>query len=273
MTFSSLLLPKILPLRDRYLRVSTFLGPMTTMAKDPHEGKLNLKDGIYFPRSAFDLPEVGYDEDDTMRFYTGPMTEPLQPLFRTFRTDKKIHWCFIGERVPSPVKGPGMISLITRPVNPLERMVNLRATNGEAILFDVVTGREDWRGDWPDSLLPQLLPKFKMGYIIAAMYACRTSGLNLAVQRREMVQIFPCGLERLYSLAETISAPKPEICLCCEKPASLVCSRCKLGPYCSKPCQNKDWRDGHKDECRVVERLREWSVMDWSVYDKDRLLN
>ncbi|KAJ6493730.1 hypothetical protein C8R47DRAFT_419230 [Mycena vitilis] len=245
------------PLRDRYLRVSTFLGPMATTSKDsPESGKLNLKNPIYFPQSAVDLPEVGYDEDDTMRFYTGPMTEPLQSLFRTFRTDKKIHWCFIGERIPSPVKGPTLVSVFTRPVNPIERMVNLRATN-----------------DWPDSLLPQLLPKFKMGYTLAAMYACRTSGLNLAVQRREMVQIFPCGLNRLYSLAETLSSPKLEICLCCENSASLLCSRCKLGPYCSKPCQSKHWRDGHKDECRVVKRLREWSAMDWSVYDKDRLLN
>lgn len=119
------------------------------------------------------------------------MTEPKQALYRTFRTDKKIHWCFIGERVPSPIKpGMGILSQIaTGKPNPLTQMPNIRATNGEAILFDIVTGHEDWRGDWPDSLLPQLLPKFKMGYTIAVMYACRTSGLNLAVQRRDMVQV------------------------------------------------------------------------------------
>ena len=46
-----------------------------------------------------------------------------------------------------------------------------------------------------------------------------------------------------------------EVQVCCyascgarlKKP--LVCSRCKAAAYCSKDCQVKDWKAGHKQEC------------------------
>ncbi|KAJ7896311.1 hypothetical protein B0H14DRAFT_3853701 [Mycena olivaceomarginata] len=54
---------------------------------------LDLRDSTYFPR-AVDLAEVGNDEHHTIRFFTGPMTEPEQSIYRTMHSDKKIHWCF-----------------------------------------------------------------------------------------------------------------------------------------------------------------------------------
>ena len=32
----------------------------------------------------------------------------------------------------------------------------------------------------------------------------------------------------------------------------LVCVACKLAAYCSKECQTKAWRAGHKRECEAV---------------------
>ena len=31
-----------------------------------------------------------------------------------------------------------------------------------------------------------------------------------------------------------------------EKPNLLICSQCKHAKYCSKDCQNLDWKSGHK---------------------------
>ncbi|KAJ7235228.1 hypothetical protein C8J57DRAFT_1378593 [Mycena rebaudengoi] len=202
---------------------------------------LDLRDSTYFPR-AVDLAEVGYDEHDTIRFFTGPMTEPEQ-VYRTMRSDKKIHWCFLGERVESP-----------------------------ALLHDIQTGAEDWRGD-RRSLRSQILPRFKMGYTIAAMYAQRTYNLNLCVEDVSMVTIFPCGLNDLHILADKVQATLPTTCVAeaCENPASRVCSVCKLGPYCSKDCQKDHWKSAHKHECSSARQLREWASFDWSSYDRDRL--
>ncbi|KAJ7302092.1 hypothetical protein DFH08DRAFT_978201 [Mycena albidolilacea] len=60
---------------------------------------LDLRDSTYFPR-AVDLAEVRNNEHHTIRFFTGPMTEPEQSIYRTMRSDKKIHWCFTV--TPSP---------------------------------------------------------------------------------------------------------------------------------------------------------------------------
>ncbi|KAJ7021847.1 hypothetical protein C8F04DRAFT_259590 [Mycena alexandri] len=214
---------------------------------------LDLRDSTYFPR-ALDLAEVGYDEHDTMRFFTGPMTEPEQSIYRTMRSDKKIHWCFLGERIESPVKKPGVMSIIGGST-PLSALPNIRHSNDRR------------------SLRSQILPRFKMGYTIAAMYAQRTGGLNLCVEDVSMVTIFPCGLNDLHILADKVQATLPTTCVAeaCENPASRVCSVCKLGPYCSTNCQKDHWKSAHKHECSSARQLREWASFDWSFYDRDRL--
>ncbi|KAJ7491389.1 hypothetical protein B0H11DRAFT_2008902 [Mycena galericulata] len=224
---------------------------------------LDLHDSTYFPR-AVDLAEVGYDEDDTIRFFTGPMTEPEQSIYRTMRSDKKIHRCFLGERVDNPVKNPNIASIITGST-PLSALPNIRHSNGEALLLDIQTDRR--------SLRSQILPRFKMGYTIAAMYAQRTDGLNLCVEDVSMVTIFPCGLNDLHILAYKVQATLPMTCVAeaCENPASRVCAVCRLGPYCSKDCQKDRWKSAHKHECKSARQLREWASFDWSSYDRDRL--
>lgn len=38
-------------------------------------------------------------------------------------------------------------------------------------------------------------------------------------------------------------------CAVCHKPASKSCSLCKVTWYCSRDCQKKDWKGGHKEKC------------------------
>jgi len=39
------------------------------------------------------------------------------------------------------------------------------------------------------------------------------------------------------------------------------CSRCKMAYYCSKACQTKQWRAGHKQACRKKGEIRPGDVM------------
>lgn len=43
------------------------------------------------------------------------------------------------------------------------------------------------------------------------------------------------------------------ICAACFKPATLRCARCKAVWYCSKECQTRDWKLGHRALCRSAE--------------------
>ena len=33
-----------------------------------------------------------------------------------------------------------------------------------------------------------------------------------------------------------------------------LCTKCKLTPYCSKPCQTAHWKAGHKQHCLTPEK-------------------
>mmetsp|Transcript_28002 Transcript_28002/g.50694 ORF Transcript_28002/g.50694 Transcript_28002/m.50694 type:complete len:97 (-) Transcript_28002:588-878(-) len=38
-----------------------------------------------------------------------------------------------------------------------------------------------------------------------------------------------------------------------------ICVRCESASYCSKQCQTKYWKGGHKKECRIIAAARkEW---------------
>lgn len=41
-------------------------------------------------------------------------------------------------------------------------------------------------------------------------------------------------------------------------PASKKCARCHSVPYCSKNCQRRHWRDGHRHACKTVADTRAW---------------
>lgn len=43
------------------------------------------------------------------------------------------------------------------------------------------------------------------------------------------------------------------ICAACYKPATLRCARCKAVWYCSKECQTRDWKLGHRALCRTAD--------------------
>ena len=42
-----------------------------------------------------------------------------------------------------------------------------------------------------------------------------------------------------------------KLCASCLRPASLTCTSCRCTLYCSRLCQRKDWRTGHKARCSL----------------------
>lgn len=49
-------------------------------------------------------------------------------------------------------------------------------------------------------------------------------------------------------------APKGN-CFMCGKSSKAVCAKCKVMKYCSKECQKKHWKEGHKKVCRTPEEI------------------
>jgi len=47
---------------------------------------------------------------------------------------------------------------------------------------------------------------------------------------------------------------KKKLCARCFKPSSSICSKCKSAYYCSRKCQLKDWRLGHKVKCDRIKK-------------------
>eukprot|EP00931_Biecheleriopsis_adriatica_P012192 TRINITY_DN113310_c0_g1_i1.p1 TRINITY_DN113310_c0_g1~~TRINITY_DN113310_c0_g1_i1.p1 ORF type:complete len:143 (-),score=34.21 TRINITY_DN113310_c0_g1_i1:164-571(-) len=62
-------------------------------------------------------------------------------------------------------------------------------------------------------------------------------------------------------------------CAWCQKPgAVLQCGRCRSKTYCGRDCQRADWRDGHKEACRVAQAAESKDADDPVIYtDADTL--
>ena len=50
----------------------------------------------------------------------------------------------------------------------------------------------------------------------------------------------------------SVPPPPEHTCAVCNKEATNKCAQCRLVWYCSRPCQAKDWKEGHRDICRGV---------------------
>ena len=61
----------------------------------------------------------------------------------------------------------------------------------------------------------------------------------------------PTTAKDMTSLNENdIETSNTSMCPCCDKPAKLLCTRCRAQRYCSKVCQKSHWINGHKQECK-----------------------
>ena len=98
---------------------------------------------------------------------------------------------------------------------------------------------------------------------------------GLRIEDLNTVSVAPCGMSDLLLLSKLYHERKDTKCWCCglEDTSSASvrcsdppvdpggaasgeelkkCSACRLAYYCSKDCQKKDWKEGHKRGCKGV---------------------
>ncbi|DBB10642.1 hypothetical protein WJX82_008607 [Trebouxia sp. C0006] len=100
----------------------------------------------------------------------------------------------------------------------------------------------------PDSLVKPLTPNNIKKQLIKGLAKININVLPYEVQPLLSATYVKCGMN-----ASSIKDPVPggRRCEICKLPASLKCGKCRKVSYCSKECQAKDWKAGHKVTCGV----------------------
>jgi len=79
-------------------------------------------------------------------------------------------------------------------------------------------------------------------------------------------QSLSCG--HISFITPSMSSKKKPVCELCGTETKLSCSRCKVVYYCSRQCQTKHWRGGHKLDCKspedVAKEMSKCSIDDGS---------
>jgi len=88
-------------------------------------------------------------------------------------------------------------------------------------------------------------------------------------------QVAPLIMEQAMRQARTEKKAAAKQCSHCGKSnvGLQVCARCKMVQYCSKDCQVKDWKDGHKTMCKPVEAANQIVVLEKSQTRKTQTYN
>ena len=67
-----------------------------------------------------------------------------------------------------------------------------------------------------------------------------TGRLGVEIENKRVLALLPSNVARLCDCADC--------CIQLHRPI-LRCAQCKIAAYCSKTCQSKAWKAGHKREC------------------------
>lgn len=73
-----------------------------------------------------------------------------------------------------------------------------------------------------------------------------------------------------------ITAIKGHLCFrCCKPPKNVLkCAACKRAVYCSRQCQQQDWKMVHKEQCKVLKIINQIemeetaSTRTWQLYQE-----
>jgi len=114
-----------------------------------------------------------------------------------------------------------------------------------------------------------------VGSTICIMYGHQHNFLDsthgIRLEDRNSVSVLPCTLEKLFSLNDLLHSNTTS-CNVCQKNTTQRCRKCHT-LYCSRECQMAGWKQGHKNECYTLKRLREWSNFDWDTFHGYKFFN
>lgn len=141
----------------------------------------------------------------------------------------------------------------------------------------------------------------KKGYTLLVANGQKHNFLDLSVGLRievlDTVTVAPCSMDDLINLSKTYHDCKDKMCWTCgrggrEEVATKVperaaavegtacsskeelkkCGACKMARYCSKECQTKHWKEGHKRTCKAMPVFIKLTKINYSKYDTTALL-
>lgn len=129
------------------------------------------------------------------------------------------------------------------PYGPIE----IAARIGDKRLFELLL---QYKPKIPSGLL-QTVIKMKRAYIVQLLKDYN----NETNPNEELEDSLTKDIDELCSSIKDLEIEPVKQCNCCKKIFDLCnvkvsrCSRCKKVYYCSRDCQVKDWKEGHKVEC------------------------
>lgn len=134
----------------------------------------------------------------------------------------------------------------------------------------------------------------KNGYTILVVNGQKHNFLDgsvgLRIEALDTVSVAPCSMDNLLRLSKTYHQFKDSKCWSCggsgeretsdvsEKTASpsedylKKCGACKMARYCSKECQTKHWKEGHKRTCKAMPVFVKLTKINYSKYDTTAFL-
>eukprot|EP00918_Siedleckia_nematoides_P007511 GHVU01016305.1.p1 GENE.GHVU01016305.1~~GHVU01016305.1.p1 ORF type:complete len:266 (+),score=15.07 GHVU01016305.1:361-1158(+) len=113
---------------------------------------------------------------------------------------------------------------------------------------------------------------FKKDRVLAIRHAFKktfmdmTEGIRIEDEEVDGVMALPGSLQAVTSAAHTLFEKEPtgtenQCWGCGGKPegggATSKCSRCDVAQYCNRECQARDWEASHKQQCKVMNGVRE----------------
>ena len=104
--------------------------------------------------------------------------------------------------------------------------------------------------------------------------------VGLRIEQLRNVVVAPCSMSDLLHLSALYHGKKDLKCWNCDKGAAAnslaggasqasaaelkKCAACETARYCSKNCQIKDWKEGHKKVCKSVPIFRRFASVDYT---------
>ncbi|KAF8269767.1 hypothetical protein EI94DRAFT_1785121 [Lactarius quietus] len=219
--------------------------------------KTSLRDEQAFP-SFEDCPH----ENDVPYTYYG---EREAGVYHPIR-----HWCFLGEITDRLVFNRLCLRVKDRSGEEVPANFHLTPREGPR-MFTPGMSNFPVHGNIPESLTEK-------GNTLAILYGQQHNfmdgSIGFRIEEADLVQFFPCTLERLLALNDRILtsvSPSDGVRTCykCNATANQRCSGCHVTWYCGKDCQVGDWSDGgHKKECKLLNQVATLMRQDWVHFHK-----
>ncbi|KAH9040410.1 hypothetical protein EDB85DRAFT_1858851 [Lactarius pseudohatsudake] len=215
----------------------------------------NLRDEKAFPS----FRECPHENDIPYTYYRGREDGVYAPIR---------HWCFLGEITEKMVFNRLCLWVKDRRGSEVPANFHLDPPHIGRVFTPGMSNFPAHR-NVPKSLTDK-------GNTIAILYAQQHNfmdgSVGFRIEDADLVQFFPCTLERLLALGDRVSSNLSQsdgvpACKKCNTKtgARQRCSGCHVTWYCGKDCQVGDWSE-HKKDCKLLNQVAALVRQDWEHF-------